>query len=881
MKPNRQAIHGPATLSALAWLSSSIATSAAGLPADDPLRLDPSIRPITQALELRLDPAADTYSGSVRIELNFDVATNRFRFHAAEIALGKATLDGKPLTLTSGEAAIVSAALDETMVPGRHVLEIAFTNNYRRDARAIYKVITEGQPRIYSYLNPEYGGARRAFPCWDEPTFKIPWRLTLVVPKQLEVVGNMPIAQTTETNEWKKVEFGRSPPMPSYLVALAVGVLEFTPIEGASVPGRMVTVTGKSPLILQAAQEVPALLAGLEKHLGIPMPYPKLDHLIVPERKFAAMEDAGAISYPDSVLYRTPRDDGADSRERLLQLAHEMAHMWFGNLVTPQWWNDAWLSESLAEWAAQKIVRQVRPDLRFEDRTLILDYIPWLYEGKPSAQPIRRSFRGGENYNEAFDRFLTYEKGSRVVSLVENWIGASNFQAAVQRYLHRHQWGNAQAEDFWAAFAGEGDGSVPEIFRRYVEQPGIPELKFARLPGDRLHVRQGRYRTLETTNVTDQLWHVPIFIRYGSSTNAKTARLLLKEEEAVFNVPELDQSAWIDPNSGGTGYYVWNGPPDLFRALARPASSHLTAAERRRVIESASNAVRSGQLPAEMLLELAIQFLDDDEPEVIQRAFRALEEIAGFVIPDDRPSWKQFLGTTLRPKLDMVGFQPKPNETKAMTSRRKRLLTMLGSEAGDPDVVRFCRDVVTRQMADAMSERGEIDKSLLAIATVHGDAAWADQLRTAYQQAKDPKLRRTFLKALTGFRDPDLLRAGLNFALAEPSRSVELLTLLTEDVDRKNASVRFEWVVEHYDVLKKEIPARQQDSLVWALEGADKKLLAKAREFFGDPSRRTRWIEANLTQLEDLSKPAAAIRQRFGASLSKYIRDRLGQSAAR
>lgn len=188
---------------------------------------------------------------------------------------------------------------------------------------------------------------------------------------------------------------------------------------------------------------------------------------------------------------------------------------------------------------------------------------------------------------------------------------------------------------------------------------------------------------------------------------------------------------------------------------------------------------------------------------------------------------------------------------------------------------------MTRQLADATSGRGAIDESLLAIATLHGDAAWADHLRSAYQQTQAPELRKTLLKAMTGFRDPALLRAGLDFALADPARPGGLLPLLTEDVDRMTVAFRFEWVAEHYDSVKKELPAGQQDALVWMLFDADEALLAKGRVFFGNPSRRSDSIEANLTEVEYTIKPAAAIRQRFGTGLSKYIHDRLAQPGPR
>jgi alanyl aminopeptidase len=428
--------------------------------------------------------------------------------------------------------------------------------------------------------------------------------------------------------------------MPSYLVGLAVGALEFTSIEGASVPGRIVTVTGKSTLIMQAAREAPALLAGLEAYLGTPLHYPKLDFQAVPGHKPGAEEDPGVISYQDSEIYRSPDDQASDSRERLAYgLAHEMAHMWFGNLVTAQWWNDLWLNETLAEWATYKVAGQIHQDFRFESRRSLLEAVRWS-DMQPSARPIRRFFGGGDSYAEAFDNSLTYQKGSAVVNLVENWVGARGFQAAVQRYLRLHEWGNARAEDFWATLAQEGDGSAPEILRLYLDLPGIPEVSFSRLPGDRLQVHQRRYRTLGASKVTEQLWHIPMVISYGNASNAKTVRLLLKQQETVFNVPGIDQATWMYPDSGGIGYYIWSLPPDLIRSLPHQAAAGLSATERKNVLEFARAAVLSGRLSTEDLLYLAIQYCEDEDLKVIDLVFRALGDIADLITADDQLSFK-------------------------------------------------------------------------------------------------------------------------------------------------------------------------------------------------------------------------------------------------
>ncbi|MEO8427508.1 MAG: M1 family metallopeptidase, partial [Verrucomicrobiota bacterium] len=433
--------------------------SAANLPVDDPLRLDPRIKPITQSLDLQLDPEANTYTGTTRIELQFNTATNRFRFHAQGIQLGNATLDGQTLALTAQKAGLVSAAAAQVIGPGYHLLEIAFTNDFSRDGTGLYKVETEGKAYLFTQMEPT--DARTAFPCWDEPGFKIPWRLTLTVPKNLEAVANIPVAGTFFLGEHKRLEYGRTPPMPSYLVAMAVGPFEAIPIPGQAVPGRILTVAGKTALGKMAAQEAPALLAALERYFGLPHPFPKLDHIAVPEFNFGAMENVGLITYKDGLLLLDSGDTSLSSRQGLITvLTHEMAHMWFGNLVTMQWWDDLWLNEAFASWMAAKIAGQVHPELRFELQSYYTVRGARGNDVQPSVKPVRRPFKGGDNLQEAFDT-LSYGKGQAILGMIEGWIGATNFQAGLKRYFVQNSWGNARASDLWAVFAEAGDEALP------------------------------------------------------------------------------------------------------------------------------------------------------------------------------------------------------------------------------------------------------------------------------------------------------------------------------------------------------------------------------------------------------------------------------------
>ena len=238
----------------------------------DPLRLGREVEPVTYAMDLELDPARDTYTGVARIELQFHVATNAFRFHARDLSSLTARLDGSELKLTHGDGNIVTATAPRPVPKGRHLLELKFENDYNRDGTGLYKV--EKGEKSYLFTQMEATFARSSFPCWDEPGCKIPWRFTVTAPANVEVVGNMPIAERTIEGDRQTVSFGRTPPMPAYLVAFAVGPFDSMPIPGQSVPGRIYTTSGQTNLAEAAAKETQALLSALEEYFGIPYPYP-------------------------------------------------------------------------------------------------------------------------------------------------------------------------------------------------------------------------------------------------------------------------------------------------------------------------------------------------------------------------------------------------------------------------------------------------------------------------------------------------------------------------------------------------------------------------------------------------------------------------------
>lgn len=330
------------------------------------MRLGREVVPVAETIELCLDPRDSTYTGTVVVELRVQESTQHFRFHAEDLTLKKVELrkdrDPVPLRWDIGKAGLVEVSADSLLALGEgYELRIDFANDYDTRALGLYKVETGGQAYLFTQFEAWY--ARQAFPCWDEPAFKIPYQLILRVPAGMAAVANTPVQEEHLDFGWRELIFDKTPPLPSYLLALAVGSLEEVPIPGLAVPGQVVTTAGNARLAAEAVRLTPPVLQALEAYFGSPYPHEKLALIGVPEFLAGAMENPGAVTFRDEILLLDPQATSPAQRRRLgIILTHELAHMWFGNLVTMAWWDDLWLNESFADWLAYKLADGLFPE---------------------------------------------------------------------------------------------------------------------------------------------------------------------------------------------------------------------------------------------------------------------------------------------------------------------------------------------------------------------------------------------------------------------------------------------------------------------------------------------------------------------------------------
>jgi len=862
----------------VASLAASSTAPAAAAPAD-PGRLDPRVAPIFEDIRLVLDARKPDYSGAVRIDLAIAVAVTAFRFHARDLDMRSVVLtaaDGsaRPLTTTVGGEGLVTATAAMPLLPGDYRLAIEFSAKFGTQASGLYRLEAGGDAYLFTQF--ESIDARGAFPCWDEPRYKIPFRLTLVIPKEHRAVANTPIETETVDGDARTIVFGTTPPLPSYLLAIATGPLEFTPIAGLRVPGRIVTVRGQSQLAAEAARITPPLVKELERYFDMPYPYEKLDLLAVPEFWPGAMENAGAIAFADGLLLLDPKaKTEGEVRDLVAVTAHELAHMWFGDLVTMAWWDDLWLNESFASWMGDKAVDAVFPQYRAGAAQVDAIQKAMQTDARLSTRAIRQPVTSGDNFDQLADA-LAYDKGQAVLGMFEQWLGPDVFRTGVVDYLKTHQWKNAVAADLWASLSKAAGRDVGSPMSTFLDARGVPLVTCETQGGGRLRVSQRRFVNEGIRVPRPSRWQIPITLKFSDGTRTLTRTLLLKDTETTVDLGLAP--AWIHPNAGERGYYRWSVPLSMLEMLAdkgtAPGSGDdvLDLRERLGFLGNIAALLDGGRLDGGGYLRLLGRFATDPEPEVGAAWLDGLEKIRGVFYERIDDDFAFYLRAALRPALERLGRQPAPGESAMTATLRARILGVLANEGNDPDA----RGYATRLGRSYLKDAATVDPTLVdpALETLarQGDRALFETFRSRFEKATTPADRARFLAALGGFDDPALVDAALSYALAGPLRAQEVAQLpgviARQPAHRQRV---WEWVRGNYPAIMKRIPGFYAPGLVRFAGGCSPQRMRAGLAFFSDPAHSVPGTEDELRKVADGVADCTGLRDRESQSVAVFL----------
>jgi puromycin-sensitive aminopeptidase len=734
--------------------------------ADRNYRLPRSVRPLLYAAELSVDPAQGGFEGRETISLRLDEAADELVVHAAELEILSATVRAGGVSIPAGvryapESETAILAPERRLPAGHAELSLSWRGKMSKGLRGLYRA---GPLAVTQF---EAADARRVFPCFDEPCFKAPWALAVEAPAGQTVLSNGEPTGAEERGGRKRISFRETPPLPTYLVALACGPM----VSGAEalargVPVRTWAVPEKAGLAGFGQEVALAALPRLEDYFGTPYAFGKLDQLGVPDFEAGAMENAGLITYREAALLLDPATAALAVQKRVAEVVtHELSHQWFGNWVTMEWWDDLWLNESFATWMAYKIVDAWRPGWRVwldfdagKGAALHLDALR-------STHPIHAEVRNPEDMGESFD-LITYEKGGAVLRMLEAFLGEGPFREGIRLYMKRHARGNATADDLWAALSEASGQPVLELARAWIGKPGFPVVEVRRA-GRKVRLSQRRFLSEAGAEEPGATWPVPLVLRYRDGGGVREHRALLRDPAEEIELPGQGEVAWVFANGGSTGFYRSDHGTAGAQELARHMGD-LAPAERIALLVDEWALVRRGDRPIGSFLDLCAACGGEADYAVLEELAARLAAVEAKLDGVARAGFQAFVRGLLGPQLRALGWEARPGEPDEVRLRRAALVRAVGVTARDPSAAAEARSRLTRFLAgEAAALEPNLHEAAVAITARDGDEARFEELLERFRREADPAYKRRYLVALAAFEASAPAQRARDLALTE------------------------------------------------------------------------------------------------------------------
>lgn len=728
---------------------------------DRDFRLTKDVLPSRYDLRFELDLDTWASTGWERITLRTTRPTQEIVLHAVDLGITRATLDGRiPLAgaQVEPEAQAVVLRFAGQIAPGEHTLEIEWTGSIRDSLRGLYRSV-RGEER-YAATQFEAADARRAFPCFDEPEFKAIFALELVHPTGNAAIANMPIVSQEPVDDRRtRTRFRETPiRISSYLFAFTVGPYEATPeaVTPSKIPVRVWLPPGLASQALYARDAHVRSVEWLQEYTGIPYPFIKVDAIGIPDFEAGAMENPGAITYRTRLLAADDRNASIATLKGVFSTAaHELTHMWWGDLVTMRWWTDLWLNESFASFVGEKCTATLNPGWKYWRDFVADNTAAFNLDALASTHPISIEARNAEEASERFDA-ITYTKGAAVLRMIESYLGEDAFRAGVRIYLNRHREHNASADDFWHALDEASGQDVTAIMNAWIKEPGHPIVTVAARQangGLELTLEQSRYYSDRHAPPSSQLWPVPLVLRYGTAGGVREERYLLRERSATIR---LDGATWVYPNAGGRGFYRWQLDESGERLLDG-ATTQLGAEERLSLVDDQWALTRTGRATLAQFLRRLDTLAGEDDRAVIAAISDALSWLSSYAVrPQTETAFARFVDAFYRPIFDTVGWRPRDGEDPDTREKRGRVIGMLGYHARAEDIRRGARDRALRHLDGVEPLHPDSAGVILGVAATEGDDALWDRYvqRMRAAQSTDAQEEARFRQALVSFEEP-------------------------------------------------------------------------------------------------------------------------------
>jgi aminopeptidase N len=747
--------------------------------ASTPGKLPKQVRPTDYAIWIKPDIKKLTFAGRETVKLNVEQKTPQLVLNVADLTVSDAQLDGKTIPKTAikfdAKNELLTITAPGELTPGEHTLALKFTGKINQFGRGLsygkYQEQGTGAKKIFLGTQFEPTDARRLFPCWDEPAFRARFQLTTVVPENWMAVSNMPVASEKKVTGGRVVEFQPTPWMSSYLVVFCAGEFDAVESEMDGVKLRITTTKGKAESARYALEATAQILHYYNEYFGIPYPLPKLDQLAIPGGFGGAMENWGGITYYETALLFDPANSSAATKQRVYEvIAHEVAHQWFGDLVTMAWWDNLWLNEGFASWMGTKCTARFNPQWEVwlernvprdpTRRTGIIKEQAMEGDARATTHSIQQKIETEAEANNAFDD-ITYKKGQSFLRMLESFLGEESFRDGIRRYIEAHKYSNSTTADLWNALSEASGKPVADIAAAWTEQPGFPVVNVKREANNKVALSQERF-TINFRGKANLTWKIPL--TYLIDGQSAAATLLMSEKAVTLEDVPADRALKLNVEGAGN-YRVGYDEASWKLLLATLPGTNVP--DQVNLLSDAWAFVQEDRQPLSYYTDLVDRLPASAAFAVREQIINAFDSIDHLLVgTTEQETFRRYARGVLRPTLDALGLQPKAEEPVTASLLRASLVQQLGFFA-DEDVIKTCRQNFDNYLKNPASIPPDLRAPTFAIVMRYGDATTWQKLHELGLKTASTEDKQYYYDALAFATDPKLIQKSLAITLTD------------------------------------------------------------------------------------------------------------------
>ena len=762
---------------------------------ETPGKLPKEVVPVEYSI--RIVPNIDrfAFTGMETIKLSVRSPVRQLVLNALELEITEASVDDVALPKSAikidKEKELLTLALLSELKPGDHTLALRFEGKINEAGQGLfymrYQEHGSGATKLMLGTQFEATDARRFFPCWDEPAFRARFQLTTVVPENWLAISNMPVESEKKIADGKEVRFAATPPMSSYLNVFVAGELDLIESRGGPTEIRVITTKGKAELGRYALEATAQILQYYNDYFGVPYPLPKLDQIALPGGFGGAMENWGGITYYESALLFDPKNSSTETKQNIYEvLAHEMAHQWFGDLVTMAWWDNLWLNEGFASWMGTKCTAHFNPQwevwLRRESprdptrRVGIAKEAAMEGDARSTTHPIQQVIATEAEANSAFDD-ITYKKGQSFLRMLESFLGEDVFRDGIRRYITAHKYSNSTTADLWSALSEASKKPVGEIAAGWTQQPGFPIVKVKREADGKVRLTQERF-TVNFENAPPLEWKIPL--TYTVIEQAPATLLMTNATDILENIP-ADRALKLNVNGAGNYRVEYDEPSWNLLMQALPK---LGVEDRVNLLSDSWALVGANRAPVSRYFGLVEKLPSSTDLAERGQIINVVDFVNGLLVGNpEREKFQRYARSLLRPAFDSLGWESKEGEPPTAGSLRASLINALG-DLDDREIIAGCRERFAKYLANPASLAPDLRPPVFAVVGRYADEKTWTKLHELGLKTTSIGEKQNYYDALAGATDPGLVKRTLAIALTDElptSRAIFLVSRVARE----------------------------------------------------------------------------------------------------